>query len=419
LRRPAATIALSLVALGGGACASLFAGGQQVPTGSVEAVAEDTVAAVPEAGDALGEEVERVVATASEAPAPMPARAEMQSFHEGGHEGGARRVAMEAHAPLAAPDPSEKLVVNGTVAVRTVDVAALVLEVRAHAAEVGGVVVGENIRGNAEEGHASMRLRLPPPQAVPFADWLATRATLGARNVSSEGVTRRYLDQELALKNLQITMGRLQALAQRPDAPLKDVLEAERELTRVRGEIERLEGEHRMLDDQIARATLTVEILPRRGAHPPPVHVEPELKFELVPRYVTTHFLDARGRSPNRWGVGATLMFARSFSLDFAMLPKNGVEARSFLLDGVVGGYSDYLGGGRRRFLNPFLAARVGGGLLLGHGAFDFGADAGVELVHYEHFILEVSGRGQWFVYHGPTPYDFVLSATAGIGVPF
>jgi hypothetical protein len=320
---------------------------------------------------------------------------------------------------VAGPAPTERVVVNGSVAVRTVDVAAMVLEVRAHASEVGGVVVGESLLGNAEEGRATMRLRLPPAQAVPFADWLATRATLESRSLSSEDVSRRYVDQELAIKNLQITMARLQDLARRPDAPLKDVLEAERELTRVRGELERIEGEHRLLDDQIARATLVVEILARRGAHPPPVHVEPELKFELVPRFVLTHFLDARGRDATRYGGGVTLMFARSFSLDFTALPRDGAEARSFLADAVIAGYSDYLGAGRRRVLNPFLGVRVGGGVLEGFGTFDFGADAGVELLHYRHFIVEVTGRAQWFIYHADKPYDLTLSGTAGLGVPF
>jgi hypothetical protein len=401
-----ARVSSALLTLLGGGCGHVFGPtGGEGSSGLAEA-APEAVEAVPSAGDFVAQESETVLLGS----AP---RAQMQKL--GGRP--TRRLAQSA-GPTPA-DPAERIVINGTVAVRTIDVSQLVLEVRAHAAEVGGTVVGEFLQGNAEEGHATMRLRLPPPQAVPFADWLATRATLESRQLDSSDVSRTYFDQDLAIKNLQITMGRLQELARRPDAPLKDILEAERELTRVRGDLERLEGQHRLLDDQIARATLAVEILPRRGAHPPPMHVEPELKFELVPRFVTTRFLDDRGRSPNRRGGGVTLMFARSFSLDFVALPRNGAEARSFLLDAVVGGYSDYLGGGRRRFFNPFLAMRLGGGLLEGSGAFSFGADAGVEIVHYEHFLVELAARGQWFVYHKSQPYDVVLSGTVGVGVPF
>jgi hypothetical protein len=379
---------------------------QASSSGGLAEVAPEAVAGVPSAGEAVAAEAESAVAGAP--------RARMQVAYNAPIEGGAA-----GGDALPGTKASDRVVINGTVAVRTVDVAELVLEVRTHAAEVGGTVVGETLRGNAEEGHASMRLRLPPSQAVPFADWLAARATLESRNLSSEDVSRQYVDQQLAIKNLQITMGRLQELARRPDAPLKDVLEAERELTRVRGELERLEGEHRLLEDQVARATLVVEILARRGAHPPPIHVEPELKFELVPRFVLTHFLDARGRDATRYGGGVTLMFARSFSLDFTALPRDDEQSRSFLADAVVAGYSDFLGAGRRRFLNPYLGVRVGGGVLEGYGTFDFGADVGLELLHYRQFIVEVTGRAQWFIYHADKPYDLTLTGTAGIGVPF
>jgi hypothetical protein len=375
-------------------------------SGGLAEAAPSAVAAVPMAGEAMVATAESAVVGTDRDEAPPMRRTALA--------GGQTTV-----AALAGPASPDRLVINGSVVVRTADVAQLVLDIRARVAEVGGSVVGESIRGSAEEGHAEMRLRLPPSQAVPFADWLGTRATLEARNLDATDVSRQFVDQELAIKNLNITMGRLQELARRPDAPLKDVLEAERELTRVRGELERMEGEHRLLADQIARATLTVNIRPRKGAHEGPVHVEPELKFELMPRIVALHFLDARGRDTDRLGGGVSLMFTRAFSIDFWMLPRNGVESRSFLLYGAVAGYSDFMGGGRRRFLNPYLGVRAGGGLLEGNGAFSMGADVGLELVHWKHFLLEVSGRGVWYVYHKDLPYDVTLEATAGIGVPF
>jgi hypothetical protein len=414
-RLPLASVLLALL---GGGCAFLTGSSHQPAatpaddealeeggSGGLAEAAPSAVAAVPMAGEmAVATAQSAFVGADKDEPPPM------------------RRLAVAEQVPgaaLAGPTSPDRLVINGTVTVRTADVAQLVLDIRGRVAEVGGSVVGESIRGNAEEGHAEMRLRLPPAQAVPFADWLGTRATLEARNLDATDVSRQFVDQELAIKNLHITMARLQELAKRPDAPLKDVLEAERELTRVRGELERLEGEHRLLSDQIARATLTVHIRPRKGAHEGPVHVEPELKFELMPRFVALHFLDARGRSADRWGGGVTLMFTRAFSIDAWMLPRDGAVSRSFLFYGAVAGYSDFMGGGRRRFLNPYLGVRAGGGLLEGNGAFSMGADVGLELVHWKHFLLEVSGRGAAYVYHKDLPYDVTLEGTAGIGVPF
>jgi hypothetical protein len=265
-----------------------------------------------------------------------------------------------------------------------------------------------------------MQLRLPPATAVPFVDWLGTQATVESRSLETSDVSRMYVDQELAIKNLQITMGRLQELAARRDAQLKDVLEVERELTRVRGEIEQLEGEHRLLGDRIARATLTVSVLPKHGAHPPDIHVEPELKFELVPHLTVLHFLDAGvARAQTRGGGGVTLMFSRAFALDITALPRHEGDARSFLFSASVATYSDFLGGGRRRYGNPYLGLRAGGGSVNTHGVFTFGAEVGVELVRYKLFLLDVTGRALGFIYGRGVSNDVVLEGALGVGVPF
>ena len=58
-------------------------------------------------------------------------------------------------------------------------------------------------------------------------------------------------------------------------------------------------------------------------------------------------------------------------------------------------------------------------GLLEGNGTFTFGADVGLELVHWKHFLLEVAGRGVVYTYHKDLPYDVTLEGTVGVGVPF
>ncbi|HXU64170.1 MAG TPA: DUF4349 domain-containing protein [Polyangia bacterium] len=344
------------------------------------------------------------------AEAPPPARADAPAIV---------RVPRAAASAPSPETPGDQMIVSGTVSVRTDDVGALVRSVRAHVADAGGTVVGETVDGNADEGRATMRLRLPPAATFAFADWLATQATLESRNLEASDVSRQYLDQALALKNLQITMGRLQELAGRSDAKLNEVLEVERELTRVRGEIERLEGEHRALADRIARATLTVNILPRRGTHPVVAHDEPELKFELAPHLTLLHFVDEGARHQNRVGGGVTLIFARAFALDATVLPRRDADARSYLFSASFAGYSDFLGGGRRRFGNPYLGLRLGTGWVNDHGLFSAGAEAGVELVRTKLFLVDLTGRVLGFVYGKGVPNDLVLEGVLAAGVPF
>jgi hypothetical protein len=84
-----------------------------------------------------------------------------------------------------------------------------------------------------------------------------------------------------------------------------------------------------------------------------------------------------------------------------------------------MAGYSDFLGGGRRRYLNPYLGLRVGGGLVNDHGTFSFGGEVGVELVRSKLFLVDVTGRALGFIYGSGVPNDVVLEGVAAVGVPF
>jgi hypothetical protein len=305
--------------------------------------------------------------------------------------------------------------ITGEVTAVTGDVAGLVAAIRAHVAEVGGSIAREDMSGDAQHRQASTVLRLPPASVLGFFDWLGARASLDNRHYESSDVTRRFFDRELEIRNLGITMERLQELVRQP-GDLKDILEIEREITRVRGELDRLRGEQRLLADQVARATLTVTITMN-----PDVHAEPALKFELIPHLTQLHLVDAGARPADRTGGGVTLMFSRASSLDFEILPGGNGAARSFLFTLGIAGYSDYLGGGQRRFGNPYLGLRIGGARMDGLGAFAYGVDAGVELVRARRFLVEVSGRaiGLWYNRDSTRTGDLLLEGTVGVGVPW
>ena len=148
-----------------------------------------------------------------------------------------------------------------------------------------------------------MVLRLPPAAMTAFVDWLGARATIETRHVEENDVSRQYFDRDVAIRNLEVTLERLRELARQPDAELSDVMQVERELTRVRGELEQLRGEQRVLADRVARATLAIAL-----SMTPGLHAEPALKFELVPHLTHLHLVDAGPRAADRIGGGVTLM---------------------------------------------------------------------------------------------------------------
>ena len=340
----------------------------------------------------------------------------------------ARRLAQATSAEAtekvtapAAPRPTaeevqQKLVVSGAIELATSDVRATASAVRSGALARGGVVVSDEQRGAKYGVQAHLQVRLPPEAVAPFVTWLGTLGALESSQLASSDVSREYFDEELRLRTLRGEMERLERLmAEHANASLADVLAIEREMTRVRVDIERLEGQHRYLDDRVERATLDVHIT----THDDFVAGAPEQKLVLVGHGLAWSFVDAGARHRDRWGAGVGMMFGRRFDLTFDVLPSRDADARSMLLTLGWGVYSDFLGGGRRLFGNPYLGLRVGGGGINGRGAFAYAGELGVELVHHPRFLVDLTGRAMGLLYGKSPRSDIAFQGVLGIGVPF
>jgi len=324
-----------------------------------------------------------------------------------------------AGPPVGKIDPAPRaqqpqLVVTGQVEVATPDVDGLVHAVRTRVQAARGHIMNEEVTGTlGDTPRATLRLRLPPPAVPPFVDWLGARGQVLARHLSAQDVSREYLDEELALRNLRTTLERLEDIAAQ-GGKLADILEIEKELTRVRGEIERLEGSQRVMGDQVALATVDLSITPADEA------LAPRAMFQLLPSAAALALTDPRGRRALRAGAGVALMFSRHAALELQLFPAQGSEGRSALLTLHTAAYSDFFGGGRRRFLNPYVGVLAGGGALDGHGAFTAGAALGLELYRGPRLLVDLGARAQLLLYgdEGP-PSDLAVQAALAAGVPF
>ena len=81
-----------------------------------------------------------------------------------------------------------------------------------------------------------------------------------SHQVSSEDVSKAYYDLETRLAVTRETAARLRELLASQTGKLSEVLQVERELSRVIGTIEMLEGERRYYDNLIALATVTITL---------------------------------------------------------------------------------------------------------------------------------------------------------------
>jgi anti-sigma factor RsiW len=103
-------------------------------------------------------------------------------------------------------------------------------------------------------------LRVPSTQMDAALTELKTLGRVESESQNGQDVTAQYVDLEARLTNARNTEQRLTDLLRQRTGKLSDVLEVETELSRVRGEIEQMEAERRLLSKQVEFATLTATV---------------------------------------------------------------------------------------------------------------------------------------------------------------
>lgn len=125
----------------------------------------------------------------------------------------------------------------------------------------GGQITSENLSHSAGEvGWSSLTLRVPADDLDPLTSWLEETVEVTNLSIHSEDVTRTWVDLSARLDNARHTEARLLGLLEAEAESLTDVLAVERELSRVRGDVESMEAQKRSLDGQIAMSTLSLSV---------------------------------------------------------------------------------------------------------------------------------------------------------------
>ena len=195
--------------------------------------------------------------------ADAPSLAQTNVGIEGGIATGADQS--QPGAGLALPGVRDVLpnmiIRSGTASIEVDSLDRAIVLVRALARRVGGFVAGSATRAGRGQLHsASLEIRMPAERFDEAVEGLRPLGKVESVNISAEDVGEEYVDVGARMTNARHLEARLIELVARRTGKLADVLNVERELARVREEIERYEGRLRYLRSRAAVSTLTLTV---------------------------------------------------------------------------------------------------------------------------------------------------------------
>lgn len=187
--------------------------------------------------------------------------------------GGETRPDLTTNMPLTkapaegdAPGAERKIIFTATIDLAVRDFDQAQLQITSLVDEVGGYVA--SFREESRNG-GHWVVRLPAPKFQRFTTAAAELGVILSRQTDAQDVTEQYIDLNARRRNKQRMEERvLKLLAERP-GEIREVLEFESQLARIREEIESVEGKLRYLADHVAMTTVTLTAREDQTYFPP------------------------------------------------------------------------------------------------------------------------------------------------------
>ncbi|MGP8322095.1 MAG: DUF4349 domain-containing protein [Methanosarcinaceae archaeon] len=135
----------------------------------------------------------------------------------------------------------------------------------------GGFVSRSSVYNNYYGGSTGkagyVTIRIPQSGFTPVMDEIGAIGSVTSKSISGRDVTEEFIDLSARLGNLEMQELRLLEILNMTTT-VEEVLDVERELGRIRGEIESLTGRLNYLDDQVDLSTIDVHVIePRPITH--------------------------------------------------------------------------------------------------------------------------------------------------------
>jgi hypothetical protein len=165
--------------------------------------------------------------------------------------------------PLApVPAVQRKLIQNAELEVQVKSYADARQAVDAELARVKGYLANAQIdHAEGRVSRAELSLRVPAEQLTEVLGDFKKLGTVLHESIKTQDITEEYVDLQARLSNARKLEARLLELLASGAKDVKDLLEVERELARVRETLERLEGKMKLFDSQVSMSTVTLRLV--------------------------------------------------------------------------------------------------------------------------------------------------------------
>jgi hypothetical protein len=176
-------------------------------------------------------------------------------------DGVVQSVAMEGQPAKPLPGLPRKIIYTADITLVVKDLTKAEGGLKALLKQHGGFVASSDLSGTPGTPRSgTWTVRVPVDR---FEDFKAGAVSLGEiqnSRTDSQDVTEEFYDVAARLKNKKVEETRLLRHLDRSTARLEDILAVEREISRVRGEIEQMEGRLRLLANQTELTTVTLHL---------------------------------------------------------------------------------------------------------------------------------------------------------------
>jgi len=210
-------------------------------------------------------------------------------------------VAAEEAAAYAteAPPPAltnRKLIRNAEVELEIVSFDDAVQKITGFANEERGYVATSSsekqVNGKLK---GEIVVKVLPENLDHFLQKVRTLGELKNQTLGTEDVTKAYFDTDARLKNARVMEQRLIEMLKTKTGKVADLLQVEKELGRVREEIEKLQGELKYWDSQVQFATVTISLAEKDMEEPAAFLLKERAQLALYAPDVEKIYNDIKG----------------------------------------------------------------------------------------------------------------------------